>query len=101
MMTADWCSLCKHPEKAEPHVSQCKACGADVMWVVTENERSMPIDVEPSGDKARFRKERTEHRDGKIVGIVHFVKDSELAENTKPLYACHFDSCPERKKADG
>lgn len=100
MLDADWCQLCKHPEKAEPHVSECNACQAPIMWVLTDAKRkSMPIDVEPGGDpaKARFRKERTERDGAKIVGVVHFVKDSELEANVKPLYCCHWDVCPNRK----
>jgi hypothetical protein len=88
------------PAKAVPHVSTCDACGAPIVWVFTEKNKSMSIDAEPGGDpdKARFRKERTEERDGKTVGIVHFVKDRELEANTRPLYCCHFDTCPDRKE---
>lgn len=105
------CSLCSGREQptrrveqpelgTEPHTSECKDCGGEIMWVRSEHDKGMPIDLEPGGDpdKARFRKERVEHRDGKTVGIVHFVRDNELEANTRPLYCCHFDTCPERKK---
>lgn len=99
-LTPATCSFCKGTEpKKEPHVSECHDCGAPVMWVFSERGKAMPIDVESGGsDKARFRKERTEHHDGKVVGIVHFVKDNEIEANTRQLYACHWDNCPARGK---
>lgn len=87
-------------------MSQCKACNAEILWVITEKDKPMPLDMEPGGlgpkgEPPRFRKERVEG-DKKIV---HFVKDAEMETNTKPLYQSHFVSCPEaaefRKKKDG
>jgi hypothetical protein len=106
------CSLCSGREKpthrgeqlelaTEPHLSTCHDCGAEIVWVRSERDKPMPIDAELGGDpdKARFRKERAEYRAdiGKTVGIVHFVRDNELEANVRPLYACHFDTCPARK----
>jgi hypothetical protein len=98
------CSLCSGREssvKKEPHVSECHDCGEPIMWVFSEKGKAMPIDVMPGGDpdKARFRKERTEVEGDRVKGIVHYVKRSELEDNVAPLYACHFDTCRERKKA--
>jgi hypothetical protein len=93
------CSICKPQSPPQPHISECKACGEPVMWVWSEKGKSLPIDVMPGGsDKARFRKERTERDGEKLRGIVHFVRDSELEANTRPMYACHFDTCAERAK---
>ncbi len=111
MMDPAWCSLCQHPERivrrewAEshtivdvPHLSECNACGEEIMWVRTEKGKSMPIDAEPGGnaDKARFVKLRTMRVDGKIVGVVRYLWGRELEDNTRPLYASHFDTCPRK-----
>jgi hypothetical protein len=110
MLVVEWCELCKHPDRIVrrewarthnatitqvPHVSECAHCGAQVMWVRTENGKAMPIDADAGGPpgKARFRKERIERVEGRIIGIVHFMRDSEMEANTAPLYCCHFDTC--------
>lgn len=92
------CSICK--VKTEPHLSECQACGELVIWVWSEKGKPMPIDAQAGGDpeKARFRKERTEYVEGRLRGIVHYVRRSELEANTRPLYTCHFDTCKERKR---
>lgn len=77
-------------------MSECKSCGAEILWVETEKGKQMPLDAKPSPD-GRFRKERVEHdaamkRDRKIV---HFVRDDELEENTRKLYTSHFATCPD------
>jgi hypothetical protein len=102
-LTPQTCSLCKGTEPAkpkEPHVSECSKCGEPIIWVYSEKGKPMPIDVMPGGDpdRARFRKERTEVDGDRVKGIVHFVRDSEIEDNTRPLYCCHFDTCAERDK---
>lgn len=88
------CSICKSGptlRSAEPElpVTECASCPAEVMWVVTEKGKRMPIDAVPDPINGRFRIESGNN--------VHFVKDSELEANTKPLYASHFQSCPDAK----
>lgn len=77
-------------------MSQCKSCGAEIVWVTTEKGRDMPIDAQPSPD-GRFRKERVEHNEqfNRDLKIVHFVRDSELEDNTARLYTSHFATCPD------
>lgn len=100
------CSICSGREttivKKEPHLSTCKDCEAPIVWVWSEKGKAMPIDAAPGGDpdKARFRKERTEQVGEVLRGIVHYVRNSELEDNVRPLYCCHFDTCTRRPKGD-
>lgn len=101
------CSICKHgptprveEAESERSVQYCRSCEAEIVWVITENGKPMPIDAEPGGlgpkgEQPRFRKERVEMVDGKKRKIVHFVKDNEMEANTRPLYHSHFVTCPD------
>jgi hypothetical protein len=95
-MVPSQCTICLHgptPRVEQGDTSECRSCGAPIIWTVTEKGNRMPIDAEPSSD-GRFRKERVLPNGDKLV---HFVKDSELVENTARLYASHFQSCPDSK----
>lgn len=97
-LTPQTCSICKHgptkPEDRPDETSHCRTCQAEIIWVVTEKGKKMPIDAEPtSSDDGRFRKERLDPNGDKVV---HFVRDDELASNDRPLYASHFQTCPDR-----
>lgn len=73
----------------------CGSCPAMMVWVKTEKGKPMPIDPEPDPVRGRFRIV------GQLVGeapVVHYVKNSELEDNTKPLYASHFQTCPQAKE---
>jgi hypothetical protein len=79
---------------SEGEQSYCKSCNAPILWVTSEKDKAMPLDMEagglgPKGEPPRFRKERVEA--GKK--IVHFVKDNEMEANTRPLYQSHFVTC--------
>lgn len=87
------CSICLHgptPRVEQGSTSLCRSCHADIIWVVTEKGKRMPIDAEPGGEGARFRKEKVAPNGDKIV---HFVKDSEMEANTAKLYNSHFVTC--------
>ncbi len=87
------CSICLHglPPKEKPGIAHCRSCDAPIIWVVTEKDKKMPIDAEPSPE-GTFIKFRLDANGDKIV---HFVKESERAATTKPLYASHFATCPD------
>lgn len=97
-MVPDQCTFCLHgptprPAPGAEHQSYCRSCEAPIIWVLTEKGKAMPIDVEPSSD-GRFLKV-AQDIDGKKH--VRFLPKTELASNTRPLYASHFQTCPEAK----
>jgi hypothetical protein len=81
-------------EVSDEGTSTCRSCQAEILWVVTTNGRRMPLDVEPDPVNGRFVKTRVEGEDK----IVRFVKDKDLAENTKTLYSSHFQTCPNARE---
>ena len=84
------CSTCLHGvSKPEPKRSHgtCRSCQAEILWVETENCKTMPLDAESGGPDAHFRFVKGKDN------VVHFVKRSEKEANTDPLYASHFITC--------
>jgi hypothetical protein len=89
------CTICLHgpTPRNETPISQCRSCDADIIWVVTEKGKKMPLDAEPHPE-GTFRKERVDANGDRIV---HFVTEGiERADNNRPLYQSHFATCPER-----
>jgi len=88
------CSICLHgPSQrgSEDTTSTCKTCGAEIVWVVTEKGKRMPLDADPHAD-GRFIKLRLDPDGSKVV---HFLSVGEQVANTKPTYESHFSTCPE------
>jgi hypothetical protein len=96
-LTPQTCSICREgptprTEQSDAGHSQCRSCGADILWVITDKNHSrMPLDVEPTSE-GRFIKLHVDPDGNKIV---HALKNSELEPNTKPTYASHFQTCPD------
>ena len=95
VLTLDTCTICKEgPPRTEAPIAQCRSCGADIIWVITQNGAKMPLDPEPSPE-GRFVKVRVVRgMGGKTEFHVRSLKNSELEGNTKHLYASHFQTCP-------
>lgn len=65
-------------------VSQCRSCGASIVWVVSSNDKAMP--VEPATD-------------GNLVlddtsGRAHVARIAGLFDGGKKRYRSHFVTCP-------
>ena len=69
-------------------VARCRSCGAEVVWVVTEKGKKMPLDRDPSPD-GRFAKVRVDENGDRLV---RFVRDEERIG--EKLYQSHFETCP-------
>lgn len=65
--------------KEQKNISRCKSCNAKIIWVITENNKKMPINFESKKRELVYRPE---------TGKVHF-------EN---IYESHFSTCPDAKK---
>lgn len=77
-------------------MAQCASCKADVLWVVTERGKRMPLDTkpDPQGNIVLGQDDLVEHRQ------VAYVRPP----GTYPImYRSHFVTCPHapawRKKA--
>lgn len=66
-------------------MSQCRSCGAEIIWATTENGKRMPLDAEPVAP---------------LTGL--FAVDdstdppfavSTAGERREPLYRSHFATC--------
>ncbi len=66
---------------------RCKSCGAAILWARTARGKWMPLDAQPhaQGTVAIL--------DGKAV-----VVPEELRRAGRPVYRCHFVSCPRAKE---
>jgi len=58
-------------------VSECRSCGASIIWAITSNGKRIPLDAEPV--------ERP--------GL--FVFDNGYAKQPPAVYQAHFASCPD------
>lgn len=64
--------------------SQCRSCGADIIWTITANGKKMPVDAEPAE-----RPQGVFHLDERESGEVH----SRSAAG-ELVYLSHFATCP-------
>lgn len=64
---------------------RCRSCGAEVWWVVTANNKAMPLDPGPRSD-------------GNMVfvdgGVVHF-DPGDLFHAQLARFVSHFVTCPQ------
>lgn len=63
--------------------SQCRSCGAPIIWTLTQNRKKMPMDAEPIVLE-RGQYQLRENDDGSV--------DSYLIRR---LWISHFATCPE------
>ena len=66
-------------------MSQCRSCGAEVIWIRTVTGQPMPVDVQPcpQGTVRLLR-----------PGIGEVLRVDERADHDGPLYRAHFATCP-------
>ena len=76
--------------------TECRFCGASVVWAVTDNGRRMPVDRMPAEDGAWvlffFEEEEPEP-----VQRVTWAR--ALESYTGPRWLAHWGTCPERDVA--
>ena len=98
-LTAMSCSICKNgPTLRSPdpelRVDRCRSCEEPVIWVVTEKAKPMPLDATPDPVNGRFI--IVEARRSAITRrSTSRSRTPELEDNFKPMYASHFQSCPD------
>lgn len=69
-------------------LSECRSCGAEILWVTTTNGKRMPVDREPSD---RGNVDITDLSQARYLrqGQVELAREANL-----PLHLSHFATCP-------
>ena len=63
-------------------VKKCRSCGADVLWVVTETGKKMPLDAKAI---TVFVPDPAQRR----------ARDGDLCAVSRKAYVSHFATCPD------
>lgn len=73
-----WCPLAAAARynRGMSEATNCKMCGARILWITTQNNRRMPLDHEA---ERRF-----------------VVDGATMIAKLRNTYACHFDTCKKR-----
>lgn len=86
------CADCRSiPGYSEPtDLTECRSCGAEIIWCTTSSGKRMPVDAEP-GRRGNIAVEV----DGHGHAIAHMVKaDARAAElEAGRLHESHFATC--------
>lgn len=78
----------KQPSTDERKYSRCRSCKARIFWATTEQEKTIPMDAEPSANGTMFE-------DGNVMKCVSLINQPpEGAE----LFTTHFATCPDAGK---
>lgn len=74
-----------------PRVSECRSCHAPIFWAVSVNEKSTPVDVEPTDDGNLLFAD-----DGRSVTVLGPLELLLHDREAQPLRLNHFVTCPDR-----
>lgn len=73
--------------------TECRDCGADIIWAVTVSGSNIPLDARPfAGAKNAIET----LGDGTL--LVHLLSEKALGEHIGDRYRVHFASCKNRRK---
>jgi len=72
-------------------ISECKGCGAAIVWCRTGRGKKMPLDAEPSS-AGNFVIEHEESNDP----LTRRLSNDAAATYTGPKYVAHWGTCPNR-----
>jgi hypothetical protein len=73
-------------------LNECRLCHESITWAKTTNGKNIPLDPEPS-EEGKYTVDDFDSRDPQATRLSY----GEASSHTGPKYACHFDSCSERK----
>jgi hypothetical protein len=77
---------------SEQRVSECRSCGAAIIWTKTQKGKNMPVDAEPSSAGNYALQE-----DAPAPLAVRLANDA-AATYTGPKHQSHFETCPDAKR---
>lgn len=85
-------------------VKTCRSCRAEIVWALTENGKSIPLDAcdgvplpHPGGDNGRIVP--TGERRGEAIVVEILEKDAQVESllGTPEVWVSHFATCPDAK----
>jgi hypothetical protein len=83
-------------------MAQCKTCGAEIIWTITERGKKMPVDVSPAKDGNVLLKQLFDPEDGKEKWYATVLRgeagEIHRASPGAPAYTSHFKTCPDAKE---
>lgn len=69
-------------------MSQCRSCDAAIVWVVTPNDKRMPLDAAPNREKGTVRVDNG-------IGVTLSGRELKAARlEGRTLYLSHHATCP-------
>lgn len=69
--------------------SECKKCGAEILWAETKRGKRMPVDAEPTpGGNVELHEFR-----GELLAHVHNARSIAAARQRAELHTSHFQTC--------
>ena len=76
---------------------QCKACGAQIIWIKTPGGKSMPCDAQPVTYQAQSKaKDKIVTQNGEVISCI--IGPEDINEATGIGYVPHWATCPNSDK---
>jgi hypothetical protein len=77
-------------------VANCRSCGAPLTWAITENDKKIPVDSDPSpdGNITLTREDGLDDR-GKPILRARVFPHSGATPEGAVLFKSHFATCPD------
>lgn len=72
-------------------MEKCRSCKAEILWVITQKGKRMPVDKEPTENGNLELHDQGQYRPP--LAIVHSVKAPGVLR-----YISHFATCPQSKQ---
>ena len=76
---------------SEQRVSECRSCGAAIIWTKTTNGKKMPVDAEPTAAGNFLLK------DDAPAPLSIRMSNHDAAVYTGEKYESHFGTCPQAR----
>ena len=84
----------KREEMPANAVQRCASCGAEIVWVLTDRDKRMPVDADPAPEGTYAVR-----RVGEVLRIS--VVSAKLAFGRRDLHRSHFVGCPQSRRWSG
>jgi len=76
-------------------LSECRSCGASILWVRTQAGKNMPVDAEPSSAGVFVVHEP---EPGAGNPLAERLANDTAATYTGEKHQSHFETCPDAKR---
>jgi len=84
---------------SEQRVTECRSCGAAIIWTKTQKGKNMPVDAEPSSaGNYVLQVHLVEPREDAPAPLTVRLANDAAATYTGPKHQSHFETCPDAKR---